>query len=58
MSKERITVPTIHADDKRKKALRKTLTDLRKFQRKILDSRGGRPLPDSVSDLTEIREGR
>jgi len=58
MSKERITVSTVGAEEKRKKALRRTLADLRKFQCKVLESHGGKPLPDSVSDLTEIREGR
>lgn len=58
MSKERVTIPTTDTEEKRKKALRRTLVDLRKFQRKILESHGGRPLPDSVADLTEIREGR
>ena len=58
MSKERATIPTTDAEEKRKKVLRRTLADLRKFQRKILESHGGKPLPHSVVDLTEIRQGR
>ncbi len=58
VSKERVTIPTADTEEKRKKAMRRTLADLRKFQRKILESHGGKPLSDSVSDLTEIREGR
>lgn len=53
MSKERITIPTTDAEEKRKKVLRRTLSDLRKFQRKILESHGGKPLPESISDVRD-----
>jgi hypothetical protein len=55
---ERITVPDITTEEKRRKALKDTLGDLRRFHRKILKAHGGRPLPNSVSDLDEIRDGR
>ena len=58
MSKEKITTPDISTEEKRRKALKDTLVELRKFHRKLLKSRGGKPLPDSVADLAEIREGR
>jgi len=58
MSREKITTPDTSTEEKRRKALKDTLRDLRRFHRKLLRSRGGKPLPDSVADLAEIREGR
>jgi hypothetical protein len=51
-------VPDITTEEKRRNALRATLEDLRKFHRKVLKAHGGKPLPSSVSDLDEIRDGR
>lgn len=58
MSRERVSTPDIDTEEKRKKALRDTVRQLRAFHKKILKSRGGKPLPDSLADLVEIREGR
>ena len=55
---EKITVPDITTEEKRKKAMKNTLSDLRRFHRKILKAHGGKPLSSTVSDLDEIRDGR
>lgn len=53
-----MTIPDIGTEEKRKKTMRALVKDLRKFQKSVLRSHGGKPLPDSVADLREIREGR
>ena len=56
--KERIRSADIATEEKRRKALKNTLKDLRRFHRKVLESHGGKPLPTSVADLDEIRDER
>ena len=58
MSKGRVTASHTSDSDKRKKSMRDTARQLREFHQKVLKAHDGRPLPDSVSDLSDIREGR
>lgn len=53
-----MTIPDIGTEEKRKKTMRALLKDLRRFQKSVLKSHGEKPLPSSVADLNEIREGR
>lgn len=43
-------------EEETRKLMEDTLGDLKGFHKKILKAHGGKPLPDSVSDLDEIRD--
>jgi len=57
-SGKRISVPDIATEEKRRRALRDTVRDLRRFHKKILEAHCGKPIPSSVPEINETREGR
>ncbi len=55
--REGVAVCWTTSADARRRVLRDTLDNLKEFHRKVLETHGGKPLPDSVSDLDDIRDG-